>query len=114
MNARAENAVRICKEHVRCALKKAYAPLTFWPWALTTFCRTYNHWPTKDKNPTPWERLKDSNFYFDQDRDLVPFGCYCLGKMPREHPLVSDTTHIDRALEGMFLGFDTTTGSANV
>ena len=111
MNARSENAVRLCKEHVRCVSKQANAPLKFWPWALTTFCRTYNHWLTKGQTTTPWERLKDHNFYVDYDRVLVPFGCYALGKLPREHPLVTDTTHSDRALEGMFLAFNTSTPS---
>lgn len=64
MNARSENGVRICKEHVQCALKQANAPLKFWPWALLTFCRTYNHWSMKGK-PTPWEHLQDHNFYVD-------------------------------------------------
>jgi hypothetical protein len=111
MNSRSENAVRICKEHVRCALKKANAPLKFWPWALTTFCRTFNHWPSKG-GASPWERMPDNNFYVDYERDLVPFACYAIGKIPREHPLVTDTTHSDRALEGAFLGFDTSTLSA--
>eukprot|EP00961_Rhodomonas_salina_P127993 1725052-Rhodomonas_salina.1 len=45
MQARAEGAVRICKEHVHCLLKSSNAPARFWPFALLHFCRTYNYWP---------------------------------------------------------------------
>eukprot|EP00961_Rhodomonas_salina_P077184 1035088-Rhodomonas_salina.1 len=39
MQARAEGAVLICKEHVRCLLKSSNAPPHFWPFALLHFCR---------------------------------------------------------------------------
>ena len=39
MQARAEGAVCICKEHVRCFLKHVGMPYRFWPWALTQFVR---------------------------------------------------------------------------
>eukprot|EP00961_Rhodomonas_salina_P240842 3254288-Rhodomonas_salina.1 len=42
MQARAEGAVRICKEHVRCLLKASNMPPRFWPFALLHFCRVYN------------------------------------------------------------------------
>mmetsp|Transcript_62295 Transcript_62295/g.129224 ORF Transcript_62295/g.129224 Transcript_62295/m.129224 type:complete len:219 (-) Transcript_62295:1635-2291(-) len=58
MQARAEGAVRITKEHVRCILKTAQMPHRFWPWALTHFCRIYNYWPTKGHAP-PWVMLGD-------------------------------------------------------
>ena len=32
LNARAEGAVRICKEHVRCMLRASKLPRRFWPW----------------------------------------------------------------------------------
>eukprot|EP00961_Rhodomonas_salina_P258680 3495476-Rhodomonas_salina.1 len=35
--------------------------------------------------------------------DLQPWACYMTAKLPLEHPLVKDTTHSDRALEGVFL-----------
>jgi hypothetical protein len=40
-NARAEGAIRICKEHVRCLLRSANLPRRFWPDALRHFCRIY-------------------------------------------------------------------------
>ena len=39
-------------------------------------------------------------------RDLQPFGCYTIRRLPREHPEVQDTTHSDCGLEGAFLGWD--------
>jgi hypothetical protein len=38
-NARAEGAIRICKEQVRCLLRSANLPCRFWPDALRHFCR---------------------------------------------------------------------------
>ena len=40
---------------------------------------------------------------------LHVFGSYVTGHLPREHPHVIDTTHDDRAEEGVFLGDDLTT-----
>ena len=37
------------------------------------------------------------------------FGSYVTGHLPREHPHVADTTHDDRAEEGVYLGNDLTT-----
>ena len=109
MQARAEGAVRICKEHVRCLLKASNAPARFWPFALLQFCRVYNYWPTKN-SPPPWEKMKESSFSFDLERDLHPWGCYMAAKLPREHLLVQeDTTHADRGLEGAFMGWHDTT-----
>jgi len=108
MQARAEGAVRITKEHVRCLLKHAHMPYRFWPWALTQFCRVFNYWPSKGHAP-PWELLPDSNFSHSLERDITTFGCLAVGVLPREHPDVSDTTHSDRGLEGAFLGWDLTT-----
>ena len=42
-------------------------------------------------------------------KDLHVFGSYVTGHLPREHPHVADTTHDDRAEEGVFLGNDLTT-----
>eukprot|EP00961_Rhodomonas_salina_P182803 2468129-Rhodomonas_salina.1 len=96
MQARAEGAVRICKDHVLCLIKSSNAPARFWPFALLHFCRTYNFWPGAN-SPLPWEVMRDSNFNFDMERDLHPWGCYAVGKLPKEHPLVSvNTTHADR------------------
>jgi hypothetical protein len=55
-NARAEGAIRICKEHVRCLLRSASLPRRFWPDALRHFCRLYAYWP--DANGlSAWEKL---------------------------------------------------------
>ena len=94
MQARAEGAVRICKEHVRCLLKHAGMPFRFWPWALTQFCRIYNWWPTKGHTP-PWNLLTNTNFSHELSRDLQTFRCYTIGHLPREHPQVHNTTHSD-------------------
>jgi len=108
MQARAEGAVRITKEHIRCMLKTANMPFQFWPWALTQFCRMYNYWPCKGHAP-PWVMLGKHNFSQDITRDLHPFGCKVVGKLPREHPQVPNTTLSDRGLEGAFLGWDLST-----
>jgi len=108
MQARAENAVRITKEHIRCLLKTANMPHQFWPWALTQFCRIFNYWPSKGHAP-PWVMLKDHRFAQALHRDLHPFGCYIIGRLPREHPAVTNTTLSDRGLEGAFLGWDLST-----
>jgi len=111
MQARAENAVRITKEHIRCMLKHANMPHQFWPWALTQFCRIYNYWPSKGHAP-PWVLLSEHRFSQSLHRDLHPFGCKMIGKLPREHPLVTNTTLSDRGLEGAFLGWDLSTPTA--
>ena len=80
-------------------------PYRFWPWALTQFCRVYNWWPSKGHAP-PWELLKDTDISHDITRDLQAFGCYTIGRLPREHPEVHDSTNSDRGLEGAFLGWD--------
>ena len=47
------------------------------------------------------------------ERDLHPWGCYMVAKLPKEHPLVKvDSTHADRGLEGVFLGWHDTTPAA--
>mmetsp|Transcript_29944 Transcript_29944/g.61572 ORF Transcript_29944/g.61572 Transcript_29944/m.61572 type:complete len:247 (+) Transcript_29944:34-774(+) len=50
--------------------------------------------------------LRSHRFCQRLSRDLHPFGCYVIGRLPREHPEVIDTTHSDRGLEGAFLGWD--------
>jgi hypothetical protein len=55
-NARAEGAIKICKEHVRCLLRSANLPRRFWPDALRHFCHLYAYWP--DANGlSAWEKL---------------------------------------------------------
>eukprot|EP00961_Rhodomonas_salina_P039651 532600-Rhodomonas_salina.1 len=54
-----------------------------------------------------------SRFCFDKERDLRPWGCYMVAKLPKEHPLVQlDSMHADQGLEGVFLGWHDTTLSA--
>eukprot|EP00961_Rhodomonas_salina_P077428 1038488-Rhodomonas_salina.1 len=90
------------------------APPRFWPFALLQFCRVYNYWPRSNlKTPPPWEKMKGSGFTFNLERDLHPWGCYMVAKLPKEHPLVQvDSTHADPGLEGVFLGWHDTTPSA--
>mgnify|MGYP003316596728 FL=1 len=95
-NARAEGAVRICKEKVRALLRRANMPRRFWPDAA---------------GHTAWEKLDDLGSHalcHNLKRDRHVFGSYVTGHLPREHPHVADTTHDDRA-EGVFLGNDLTT-----
>jgi hypothetical protein len=110
-NARAEGAIRICKEHVRCLLRSANLPRRFWPDALRHFCRLYAYWP--DANGlSAWEKLdslQPHQMRHNLVKDLHVFGSYVTGHLPREHPHVADTTHDDRAEEGVFLGNDLTT-----
>mmetsp|Transcript_60981 Transcript_60981/g.125700 ORF Transcript_60981/g.125700 Transcript_60981/m.125700 type:complete len:410 (+) Transcript_60981:404-1633(+) len=108
MQARAENSVCITKEHIRCMLKHANMPYQYWPWALTQFCRIYNYWPSKGHAP-PWVMLTDHRFSQSLHCNLHPFGCLIIGKLPREHPLVTNTVLSDRGLEGVFLGWDLST-----
>lgn len=98
MQARAECAVRICKEHVRRLLKSSNAPPRFWPFALMHFRRMYNFWPGTT-TPPPWESMTKSRFLYNMESDLHPWGCcYMVAKRPKEHPLVVvDTTHADIA-----------------
>ena len=46
-DARAEGAMRICKEKVRALLRRANMPRRFLPDALLHWLRTYAHWPDK-------------------------------------------------------------------
>jgi hypothetical protein len=111
MQALAEGAVRICKEHVLCLLKASNAPARFWLFALLHFCRTYNWWPGATWQP-PWESMKNSKFCFELELDLHPRGCYMVAKLPSEHPFVQENkTHADLGLEGVFLGWQDTTPS---
>eukprot|EP00961_Rhodomonas_salina_P027866 377064-Rhodomonas_salina.2 len=103
LNGKAEGAVRIAKEHVSCLLRSANMPLRFWPWAVTHWHRTYNHW-VKASGKSSWESLPDHRFSQDFALDLQPFGCYVSSHLSHEHQLVGeDTTHADRGLEGAFL-----------
>jgi hypothetical protein len=110
-NARVEGAIRICKDKVRAFLRRANMPRRFWPDALLHWCRTYAHWPDASGH-TAWEKLDElgpHSLCHDLKRDRHVFGSYVTGHLPREHPHVADTTHDDRAEEGVFLGNDLTT-----
>jgi hypothetical protein len=109
--ARAEGAIRICKDKVSAFLRRANMPRRFWPDALLHWCRTYAHWPDASGH-TAWEKLDElgpHSLCHDLERDRHVFGSYVTGHLPREHPHVADTTHDDRAEKGVFLGNDLTT-----
>jgi hypothetical protein len=55
-NARAEGAVRIVKEHMRCLLRRANLPRRFWPYAMLHFCRVYAYWTDK-QGKSAWDKL---------------------------------------------------------
>eukprot|EP00961_Rhodomonas_salina_P009662 130627-Rhodomonas_salina.3 len=109
--ARAEGAVRICKEHVCCIMKEANVPFRFWPYALQHFCCIFNHWPLGQHKLPAWERIGVHDFAVDLLREMHPFGCHVIGHLAREHPDVTDTTNSDSGLEGAFLGWHLTTPS---
>jgi hypothetical protein len=105
-NARAEGAVRIVKEHMRCLLRRANLPRRFWPYAMLHFCRVYAYWPDK-QGKSAWDKLDAHGPHalcHDEARDLHRFGSYVTGHLPRTHPLVENDTLDDRALEGVWLG----------
>lgn len=110
IQARAEGAVRICKEHVCCLLKQSNMPPRFWPYVLLHFCRIFNYWPSVH-SPPQWESMGKSKFNCEIKWDLQEaWGCYMTAKLPTEHPLVQENkTHADRALESAFLGWDKST-----
>eukprot|EP00961_Rhodomonas_salina_P171583 2313481-Rhodomonas_salina.2 len=109
MQARAEGAVRICRDKVRVSLKASNAPPRFWPFVLMHFCRTYNYWPGAH-SPLQWEAMTKSNFAFNIERDLHLFACYMVAKLHTYHPLVVINKALaDRGLEGAFLCWHDTT-----
>jgi hypothetical protein len=55
-NARAEGALRIVKEHMRCLLRRANLSRRFWPYETLHFCRVYAYWPDK-QGKSAWEKL---------------------------------------------------------
>ena len=75
-NARAEGAVRIVKEHMRCLLRRANLPLRFWPYAMLHFCRVYAYWPDQH-GKSAWAKLDAHGPHalcHDEARDLHRFG----------------------------------------
>jgi hypothetical protein len=110
-NARAEGAVRIVKEHMRCLLRRAHLPRRFLPYAMVHFCRVYAYWPDK-QGKSAWTKLDSHGPHalcHDEARDLHLLGSYVTGHLPRTHPLVENETPDDRALEGVWLGNDLST-----
>ena len=110
-NARAEGAVRIVKEHMRCLLRRANLPRRFWPYAMLHFCRVYAYWPDK-QGKSAWDKLDAHGPHalcHDEARYLHCFGSYVTGHLPRMHPLVENETLDDQALEGVWLGNDLST-----
>jgi len=110
-NERAEGAVRIVKEHMRCLFRHANLPRLFWPYTMLHFCRVYAYWPDRP-GKSAWEKLDVHGPHAlccDEAHDLHRFGSYVTGHMPRTHPLVENETLDDRALEGVWLGNDLST-----
>jgi hypothetical protein len=61
---------------------------------------------------TAWEKLDELSSHelcHDFERDRHEFGSYVRGQLPREHPHAADTTHDDRAEEGVYLDNDLNT-----
>jgi hypothetical protein len=102
-NVRAENAIRVAKEHIRCLLRASNLPKLFWPYALMHFLRMRAYWPSDPHNRSVWERIDAISpvhkIRHNLVADLHVFGSYVTGHLPRVHPLVADTTHDDRTLE---------------
>ena len=110
LNSKSESYVRITKEHLRCMLRSSHAPRRLWPFAIQHFCRIFGWWPKANGGAAPWTRVgNECQIPADLDRDLHAFGCYCVGHLPRESPLVENSALDDRGLEGAFLMCDRTT-----
>eukprot|EP00961_Rhodomonas_salina_P217362 2937355-Rhodomonas_salina.1 len=88
-------------------LKQSNAPLRLWPFCTKHFCRQYRHWPDKD-GKTGWDKMGETDLHPDSKYNLVAWGCYVTGHLPREHLEVNDTTNSYRALEGAFMGWHDT------
>jgi hypothetical protein len=114
-NAKSENAMRISKEHVRCLLRGSNLPRTFWPYALRHFLRLRAYCPTDNGNRCAWEHLDaecpNNKLWHTLSKDLHVFGSYVTGHLPHAHPFVTDTTHDDRAVEGVWFGNDLCTAT---
>ncbi len=104
-NASAENAIRVAKEHIRFLLRASNLPKLFWSYVLMHFLRMRVYWSSDPHNRSDWERLDaispDHKMWYNLASDIHVFGSYVTGHLPRSHPLVADTTHDDRALEGI-------------
>jgi hypothetical protein len=78
---------------------------------LCHFCRLYVYWP--DANDlSEWEKLdhlQTHELRHNFVKDLHAFGSCVTDHLSHTHPHVTDTTHNDRAEEGVFLGNDLTT-----
>ncbi len=87
-NARAEGAIRISKEHVRCLLHGANLSRCFWSDVLCHFCLLYVYCP--DVNGlSVWENLDSLQLHqmcHNLVKDLHVFGSYVTGHLPHEHP----------------------------
>ena len=96
---------------LQCLLRSANLPRRFWPDALRHFCLLYAYW-TDANGLSEWQKLdslQPDQMRHNLVKDLHVFGSYVTGHLLREHPHVPDTTHDDRAEEGVFLGNDLTT-----
>ena len=106
MNGRIENCVKIVKSHVRAALSASNVPRNFWPDCTKDLVNKYNNLVKRTSTGqllTPFERVKPKNLSNRLPDVFVPFGCKAVGILPKEHPLITNTSHQNRGYEGIFL-----------
>ena len=106
MNGRIENCVKIVKSHVRAALSASNVPRNFWPDCTKDLINKYNNLVKRTSTGqllTPFERVKPKNLSNRLSDVFVPFGCKAVGILPKEHPLITNTSHQNRGYEGIFL-----------
>jgi hypothetical protein len=111
MNGRIENCVKIVKSHVRAALSASNAPRNFWPDCTKDLINKYNNLVKRTNTGhllTPYERVKPKALSNRLSDVFVPFGCKAVGVLPKEHPLIKNTSHQNRGYEGIFLRKDDT------
>ena len=110
-NARAEGAVCIVKEHMRCLLRRANLPHRFWPYAILHFCRVYAYWQDQQGKSAcaNFDSHGPHELCLDEARDLHRFGSGVTGHLPHSHPLVDNETIDDWSLDGVWLRNDLTT-----
>lgn len=111
MNGRIENCVKIVKSHVRAALSASNAPRNLWPDCTKDLINKYNNLVKRTSTGhllTPYERVKPKALSNRLSDIFVPFGCKAVGVLPKEHPLIKNTSHQNRGYEGIFLRKDDT------
>ena len=109
MNGRIENCVKIVKSHTRAALSASNAPRNFWPDCTKDVINKYNNLvktTAQGALTTPYLRVRPKAVSNRLTDVFVPFGCKAIGILPKEHPLIKNTSHQNRGFEGIFLRKD--------